>query len=132
MSAQNEEKKLPEYDECLDAFAAGVETPLHVFILDNEPAGEQEIEFREQLAALIVYVRQAAIAQDCIESQKREAELRERVKELEEWQSRVRSEQPVLRAYKDLDGSYHLTQPRLRAVSITWLYAHPDTAKESI
>ena len=76
---------------------------------------------------------QAAIAQERIESQKREAELRERVKELET-QINQQENMEIVGYLGKGTGRFYTRDKAidewLSADSAIPLYAHPDTAKE--
>lgn len=49
---------LPSFLECVDLNNQGLATPLHQFILDNEPAGDDGKVFRNGLEKLIEYIKE--------------------------------------------------------------------------
>lgn len=49
--------KIPEWSNAVEAVENGTASPLDLFVYHNEPAGNpQDIEFRNQLQALLEYV----------------------------------------------------------------------------
>jgi hypothetical protein len=47
--------ELPTWSECLEREFSNTATPLEQFILDNEPAGQQDQRWREQLTKAIQF-----------------------------------------------------------------------------
>jgi len=48
--------QLPTWDQCLERDVRETATPLEQFILDNEPAGQQDRRWREQLTKAVQFI----------------------------------------------------------------------------
>jgi len=56
------EIKLPSWEECEEVVKLKMATSLEVFIYHNEPAGKDDIRFRQQLKNLVDYISSIASA----------------------------------------------------------------------